>query len=100
MLESEAGKEDLDAVEKFQNKLASKVAEVLRVPGAKYISGHAVVLSRDRLFNDESPKGSPPISGYFELCNKSSEIMCIKLLFPKSNLKFEVPRPSYWTGMQ
>lgn len=39
---------------------------------------------------------TPPICGYFEFTNKSSQVCCIKLLVRGGNTLFEVPRPSYW----
>eukprot|EP01041_Mallomonas_annulata_P002577 gene2577-5031_t len=40
-------------------------------------------------------KGPLPANGYLEIRNKSTEFFAVKVLFPGTNHKFEVPRPSY-----
>eukprot|EP01036_Dinobryon_divergens_P027662 gene27661-36473_t len=36
-----------------------------------------------------------PVSGYFEIHNKSNQVFCIKVLMQGVDVKFEIPRPSY-----
>ena len=41
-----------------------------------------------------------PVSGYFEIHNKSNQVFCIKVLMQGVDVKFEIPRPSYKAGLQ
>jgi hypothetical protein len=41
-----------------------------------------------------------PLSGYFELANKSEEFIAVKLLWPGSDTLFEAPRPVYLAGIR
>lgn len=40
-----------------------------------------------------------PVSGYFEIHNKSNQVFCIKVLMQGVDVKFEIPRPSYKAGL-
>lgn len=91
-------------IEKFQMKVAGKLAEaVTTVLSESEHRSPVVALARGSYYGENGmPKkcGSKPLamSGYFELYNKSNEVITVKLLKSGENVKFEIPRPSYMTS--
>jgi hypothetical protein len=70
--------------DKLQGKFFGEVEEPASV---------AITLERNTKYSDAA---DAPTSGYFEFMNKSTEFVCVKVLLPGGNRKFEVPRPSYF----
>ena len=89
---------DLD---KVGQKIASKLVEGLGVavgtPPSPIMQITRGVAYSGAVKTNSTPLDFP-VSGYFEFINKSREICCIKVLLPGGNAKFEIPRPSYFTG--
>ena len=76
--------------------------------GKNFISSPAAInltLERGSCYNEygaehqskhNRAKKGIPISGYFELLNKSDKFIAVKLLYSGGNLKFESTKPSYF----
>jgi hypothetical protein len=66
-----------------------------------------VTLSYGSLYGEDGRDVAPspgaasslPLSGYFEIFNKSPEVFCVKLLLPGGDHVFETPRPSFCAGI-
>jgi len=84
-------------VDKLATRLGDKLG-VLEV-GDENRPSVTIALSRGVLFGrgvQTTPSSVPPIRGYFELLNKSSEVFCAKLLIRGGNPLFEASRPSFY----
>ena len=83
------------------NKIISKINNKLNINNFNKINDNIQVemlsLQRGEIFIDDGLDHSIalPISGYFHFINKSNQFCAIKLLLNGSNIKFEIPRPSY-----
>jgi len=56
-----------------------------------------ISLHRGSAYNDKVTNGKGvPLSGYFEIINKSNGCIAIKVLLPGGNIKLETVRPSYF----
>jgi len=90
-------------IEKFQMKFAAKLEEAVSTVLSDSQNNSCVInLLRGSYYGENGmPKrsGNKPlsVSGYFELYNKTNEVIAIKLLKSVENQKFEYPRPSYYT---
>ncbi len=94
------------ALEKIQRKVALKVSEVVGKLGedldsAKQLNLFFFKLHRGSFYGENGLvrkagiSRPAAISGYFELFNKSREVIAVKLMASTDNAKFELPRPSY-----
>jgi hypothetical protein len=88
--------------EQLTMRVAVKVGEVMGVKFADVPPATLVRLVRGSAYGEDGgprlTKKAPPLSGYFEIFNKSREFFCIKVLIDGGDQKFEVPRPSYVAG--
>lgn len=56
-----------------------------------------ISLKRGSAYNDKvANTKAVPLSGYFEIVNKSNACIAVKVLLPGGNIKFETVRPSYF----
>jgi hypothetical protein len=96
-------KNDQNIGDKLGMRMAVKVGEAMGVNFAEVPPAVAVRLTRGSIYGEDGrpplTKKSPPLSGYFEIFNKSNEFFCVKVLLGGGDQKFEVPRPSYTAGI-
>lgn len=76
-------------------KLATTVGDHLGILERSEAGGPSVQIALTRGAIFRAGLGTAPIKGYFEINNKSREVVCIKLLVKGGNPVFETPRPSY-----
>ena len=76
-------------------KLATSIGDKLGILGAENVNSAPIELQRGAIFVGGKSGADAPLAGYFELCNKSSEMIAVKLLVRGGNSVFEIPRPSY-----
>jgi len=76
------------------DKIATHLADQLGLSESDEQPSLSLELTRGAMFGGGLP-GHPPIRGYWEFTNKSSECVCVKLLVKGGNPVFEVPRPTY-----
>lgn len=93
---------DIDkAIDKLASKAVGKLNEIAGVYDVDARINKSLNLNHGSYYGEDgkpkknSNKGIPP-SGYFEFHNKSSEIVCVKVLCAGNNARFEIPRPSYF----
>ena len=95
-----------EAVDRVSMTLAVKVADSMGGVTGRFVDTPPAVslkLQRGAPFSgdEDDPDAPPPTdssaprSGYFQLTNKSSAFVCVKVVYAGGDLKFEVPRPSY-----
>ena len=93
-----AGPSQLSNVEKIGQKMATSIGDSLGLTEGKEDErpSASIALSRGAMYGGGKGPGQPPRRGYFELTNKSKEVVCAKVLVKGGQPLFEVPRPSYW----
>jgi hypothetical protein len=99
-------------ITKFQKKVGAKIEEAFTTlgdatdaeSGRRKAYYYFYELKRGSYYGEnnmmrKAGSKTPAVSGYFEIYNKSSEVIAVKLLKRLSNdinlVKFEIPRPSY-----
>jgi len=78
-------------------KVLVKVGDTLGVPSD--VGTHPsipVSLSRGSAYSDKESNVRLPLSGYFEVINKSDSCIAIKVILSGGNVKMEACRPSYF----
>ena len=92
-----------NALERLSMMVAVRVGENVGVQFADTHPSEQVHLTRGSAYGED---GHPtltekdlPLTGYFELNNKSKEFCCVKVLRKGGDQRFEVPRPSYLAGL-
>jgi hypothetical protein len=97
-------KEKSTKIEKFQMKVAAKLGEAVGtvISDSQHNSVTMKLLRGSYYGENGMPRrsGTKPlaVSGYFELYNKSDEVIAVKILKSAEGAKFEIPRPSYIAG--
>ena len=93
---------DIDkAIDRLANKAVGKLSETLGVYDVDARVNKSLNLNHGSFYGEDGkPRKNTnkgiPASGYFEFHNKSSEIICVKVLCAGNNARFEIPRPSYF----
>lgn len=88
-------------LEKIHDRVAAKVGELL---DEEDIQGPCTLrMSRGSFYGEnnmtkKNHSNTVAISGYFEILNKSREVVAVKLLVApdRSTVEFEIPRPTYF----
>jgi len=89
-----------NAIEKLGTKFVNKVSGKLGLKESDEPPARQLTISYGSFYGEDGkPKKAVnrplPVSGYFEIHNKSTEVFCVKVIVDEGNSKFEVPRPSY-----